>query len=136
MPRHLETLAGIDDPGAVDFQDREILIGKATGIEGDAKSIDDPSLGLPAVFKRNCPLWTYILAEAMQHQENVHIPVQDDVTIATPRLGPVGGRIVAEVFLGLMFGDRNSLLSLDPNWQPASGRYYALKDFVNFALGQ
>jgi hypothetical protein len=117
------------------LQDQEILIGKATGAAGDATSIDDPSLNLPGVFKQNCPLWTYILAEAMRNQENVRIPVQESVTIATPRLGPVGGRIVAEVFLGLMFGDRNSLLSLDPSWQPASGANYALKDFVNFALG-
>ena len=116
--------------------DTEILIGKATGAAGDAKSIDDTSLSLPAVFKKNCPLWTYILAEAMQHQENVRIPVQESLTISMPKLGPVGGRIVAEVFLGLMFGDRHSLLSLDPNWQPSGGAHYALKDFVKFALGQ
>src|SRR5436305_2070323 len=45
---------------------------------------------------------------------------RSDVTINTPRLGPVGGRIVAEVFLGLMFGDAHSLLSLDPHWHPRS----------------
>ena len=58
------------------------------------------------------------------------------MTINTPRLGPVGGRIVAEVLLGLMFGDRHSLLSLDPLWHPATGAGYALKDFVAFALGR
>jgi hypothetical protein len=40
------------------------------------------------------------------------------------------------VFLGLMFGDSNSLLSLDPQWIPESGAKYALKDFVNYALGK
>jgi hypothetical protein len=50
-------------------------------------------------------------------------------------LGPVGGRIVAEVLLGLMFGDTDSMLQLDPLWQPKAGPDFALKDFVNFALG-
>ena len=36
----------------------------------------------------------------------------------------------------LMFGDNNSLLSLDPNWHPAAGSNYALKDLVNYALGK
>ena len=46
----------------------------------------------------------------------------------------MGGRIVAEVFLGLMFGDRQSYLNLDPNWRPPNPNY-ALKDFVEYALG-
>lgn len=44
-------------------------------------------------------------------------------------------RIVAEVFLGLMFGDNNSLLNLDPTWNPGHTPYM-LKDFVNYALGK
>jgi hypothetical protein len=122
--------------GVKPLHDHEILIGKATGAAGDAVAIDDKTLNLPGVFKKNCPLWTYVLAEAMRHQEDVKIPVKESVTIKTPRLGPVGGRIVAEVFLGLLFGDPNSMLSLDPQWQPASGAGYALKDFVNYALGK
>jgi Animal haem peroxidase len=118
------------------LSDNDILIGKATGNAGDAVPINDSSLNLPHVFRHNCPLWTYILAEAMLNQEEVKIPVSDRVTIKTPRLGPVGGRIVAEVLLGLLFGDPHSLLSLDPHWQPASGPGYALKDFVNDALGK
>ncbi len=120
--------------GLKPLDDKDILIGKSTGVPADVKSIDDPSLKLSA-FTRNCPLWTYILAEAMQHKEPVKLPVKENVTIDTPRLGPVGGRIVAEVFLGLMFGDSNSLLSLDPDWLPDSGPGYALKDFVHYALG-
>jgi hypothetical protein len=112
--------------------DADILIGKA---------VDQPEQPLPnilsvsPVFKNNCPLWTYILAEAMHHKEAVKIPVNEDVTMNTPRLGPVGGRIVAEVFLGLMFNDKHSLLTLQQNWQPPSGPHYALKDFVRYALG-
>jgi hypothetical protein len=88
------------------------------------------------MFAGNCPLWTYILAEAMQHKEPVKIPVKENITITTPKLGPVGGRIVAEVFLGLMFGDANSLLTLNPKWTHDSGTNFALKDFVNYPLGK
>jgi hypothetical protein len=88
------------------------------------------------VFEKNCPLWTYILAEAMRYKENVTIPVQEKVSITTPRLGPVGGRIVAEVFLGLIFGDNHSLLKLEPDWQPEKKPNYALKDFVSYALSK
>jgi hypothetical protein len=71
----------------------------------------------------------------MHHKEAVKIPVNENVTINTPRLGPVGGRIVAEVFLGLMFNDKHSLLTIEPNWQPPAGPQFALKDFVLYALG-
>ena len=116
--------------------DKDILIGKAVDnpAQGDVLGPIDSIPGLEA-FKKNCPLWTYILAEAFQNQEPVQIPVTEGKTISTPRLGHVGGRIVAEVFLGLMFGDKNSFLNLDPDWQPAAGPDYALKDFVKYALG-
>jgi hypothetical protein len=120
----------------VPLSDQQILIGKGVDQQDPADppvvSIDQVS----PVFKNNCPLWTYILAEAMvKPQANVPIPVQGKITITTPQLGAVGGRIVAEVFLGLMFGDNHSLLSLEPTWKPASTPY-ALKDFVNYALGK
>ena len=116
--------------------DKDILIGKAVDspAPGDVLGPIDSIQGLEA-FKGNCPLWTYILAEAFRNQEPVQIPVTEAKTITTPRLGPVGGRIVAEVFLGLMFGNNNSSLNLDPNWQPALGPGYALKDFIKYALG-
>jgi hypothetical protein len=62
--------------------------------------------------------------------------VTEKLTINTPRLGPVGGRIVAEVLLGLLAGDSNSLLTIDPLWHPPSGPNFRLKDFVNYALGR
>jgi Animal haem peroxidase len=115
--------------------DKDILIGKAVDAPepGDVLGPIDAIKGLEA-FKRNCPLWTYILAEAAQNRVSVQIPVTEGKSISTPQLGPVGGRIVAEVFLGLMFGDNNSFLNLQPDWQPASGPNYALRDFVKFAL--
>jgi len=118
------------------LHDKDILIGKAVDSPqpGDVRGSIDSIKGLEA-FKGKCPLWTYILAEAIHNRELVQIPVTEKTSIWTPRLGPVGGRIVAEVFLGLMFGDKNSFLNLEPDWQPALGPQYALKDFVNFALG-
>lgn len=115
------------------LHDEQITIGKAIdGGDPGAQNI----VKVSKVFAGNCPLWTYILAEAALYRESVKIPVQENITITTPRLGPVGGRIVAEVFLGLMFGDSNSLLNLDPNFQPPKfGANFGLKDFVNYALG-
>ena len=121
--------------GVTPMDDKDILIGKG---------VDTPDPGeqpfsiatVSPVFIKNCPLWTYILAEAMHHQEMVTIPVKESVSITTPRLGPVGGRIVAEVFLGLIFGDNHSLLNLEPTWQPKDNPNFTLKDFVSYALGK
>jgi hypothetical protein len=54
------------------------------------------------------PLWFYVLREAQ-------------VTADGERLGPVGGRIVAEVIIGLIHGDRQSYLRQDPDWTPTYG---------------
>jgi hypothetical protein len=115
------------------LEDAQILIGKATDPQELRGKIDD----IPGLepFKANCPLWTYTLAEAFDHQEDMPVPVTGNGSTPTPKLGPVGGRIVAEVFLGLMFGDNNSLLNLDPDWTPALSQDFRLKDLVTFALG-
>ena len=117
--------------------DEKILIGQAV----DQNPTLTPITKLGGIFVDNCPLWTYVLAEAMQHRKATAIPVQenatkpDSVVINTPQLGPVGGRIVAEVFLGLLFADPYSLLgSSKKNWAPMA-QAFALKDFVKYALG-
>ena len=120
--------------GLKPLDDKLILIGKGV----DKQDPNDPPVvsidEVSPVFKNNCPLWTYILAEAMQKKDPVKVPVKENISITTPQLGPVGGRIVAEVFLGLLFGDNHSLLSVEPNWKPQHPPF-VLKDFVNFALG-
>jgi hypothetical protein len=122
--------------GLKPLDDAHIMIGKAVDDpeQGDERGPIDEIDGL-APFKGNCPLWTYILAEASQYREDVPIPVTEDRSVKTPMLGPVGGRIVAEVFLGLVFGDNNSLLNLDPEWTPTVAPNFQLRDLVNFALG-
>lgn len=70
------------------------------------------SLHLRNVFGTATPLWYYILREA-------------EILARGIQLGPVGGRIVAEVFVGLLDGDPLSYLSVEPAWQPAPGRFGA-----------
>jgi hypothetical protein len=55
-------------------------------------------------FDRATPLWYYILKEAQ-------------VRSVGARLGPMGARLVAEVFVGLVQGDKDSFLS-QPGWTP------------------
>jgi len=57
------------------------------------------------------PLWFYILKEAEL--------IGDGTPEGKGRtLGPVGGRIVAEVLVALLQKDPNSYLYLQPNWKP------------------
>jgi hypothetical protein len=121
------------------LEDKDILIGQAVDQNPTLVPIDQIGGGR---YTGKCPLWTYILAEAAQHKLLItDVPVAENKTnpgsvkINTPQLGPVGGRIVAEVFVGLMFADKCSLLSSEPDWTPSSGERYQLKDFVQFALG-
>jgi hypothetical protein len=71
------------------------------------------------------PLWFYILKEAELKYEG-------------ERLGPVGGRIMAETLVGLLQRDPNSYLYLDPSWKPTApiatttGKF-AFADLLKFA---
>ena len=74
-------------------------------------------------FERSTPLWYYVLKEA-------------EVVADGLRLGPVGGRIVAEVFLGLLRSDPASFLTVRPTWQPtlpAKNGAFRMTDFLTFA---
>jgi hypothetical protein len=87
---------------------------------------------ISAAFKDNCPLWAYCLAET-QHQTVTGIG-----DVKSKLLGPVGGRIVAETFAGLLTYDSHSFLTQEPNWRPTigDGKTFGLKEFVNFSLGR
>jgi hypothetical protein len=127
--------------GEEPLADADIKIGKAVD---DPESGQDPDVrgniaSIPelAPFKGNCPLWAYILAEAFGTRTNITIPVTEKKIISTPQLGKVGGRIVAEVFLGILSGDKNSQLNLAPLWTPPLQKDgdFKLKDLVQYALG-
>ena len=67
------------------------------------------------------PLWFYVLKEA-EHRAN------------GDGLGPVGGRIVAEVLIGLVRADPASYLSVQPDWRPtlpAIGAGFGLADLLH-----
>jgi hypothetical protein len=73
------------------------------------------------------PLWYYVLKEAEVMEGGVH-------------LGPVGGRIVGEVIIGLLQLDRHSYLSENPRWRPTLPRRngqvtgdFRMVDFLTFA---
>ena len=119
--------------GVPPLPDAEILIGPAI----DNLEVPAPNIvkAAGAAFAANCPLWTYVLAEAMQNSAVVTIPVVEAIQISTPQLGPVGGRIVAEVIVGILFADPGAYLSVDPTWTPPSGKTYGLRDLVRYACG-
>jgi hypothetical protein len=78
-------------------------------------------------FETSTPLWYYILKEAEVMQGGLH-------------LGPVGGRIVGEVIIGLLQTDPDSYLAQRPNWRPTlptrSGSVtgnFRMVDFLTFA---
>jgi hypothetical protein len=75
----------------------------------------------PFGFDDRTPLWFYILREA-------------DTVQNGERLGPVGARIVAEVFLGLLQGDSSSYLSQDPDWNPFLPTVDASKTGDDFSI--
>ena len=120
--------------GVSPLPDEKILIGQFVD-QPDAPLKDIVTVAGPA-FKGNCPLWTYILAEAkynLQRPDPI-APVTEKTKISTPQLGPVGGRIVAEVFLGLLFADPGSYLQKNPKWTPERGASYGLRDLIAAAL--
>jgi len=90
---------------------------------GDLKELTPFGLNLDT----STPLFYYILKEAQ-------------VVAKGLTLGPVGGRIVGEVFVALLERDRDSYLSVNPRWRPTLpdqfGRLpqdFRMVDFLTFA---
>jgi hypothetical protein len=77
-------------------------------------------------FDLSAPLWYYVLKEAELMQEGL-------------QLGPVGGRIVGEVFIGLLEADPNAYLNVQPDWMPTlptktgNAEGFRMVDFLSFA---
>jgi hypothetical protein len=81
--------------------------------------------GMSEQFVEAAPLWFYVLKEA-------------EVS-GGAQLGPVGGRIVAEVLLGLLAGDSFSFINVEPKWEPTLGAtagQFTMKALVDFVEGQ
>ncbi|MEQ1517083.1 MAG: heme peroxidase family protein [Usitatibacteraceae bacterium] len=99
-----------------------------------AREMDAPSLsagdlselsGYGVGLERSTPLWYYVLKEA-------------EIIGGGQHLGPVGGRIVGEVILGLLQADNGSYLSADSRWTPTlpsstGAGFFKMIDFLTFA---
>jgi hypothetical protein len=110
------------------ISDDDLRVGKATEEDNDS----NPRLvDISTAFAGNAPLWYYILAEAQQEFEDDDTPI---------RLGPVGGRIVAEVIAGLILGDNFSYLAQQPCWRPmpefCRHEKFGMAELILVATGQ
>ena len=93
---------------------RDLQRGQAVGLasgEAIARRLAVPALSADQVglaeygWEGETPLWFYILREA-------------DVFHDGDQLGPVGGRIVGEVLVGIIDADPESFRAVDPAWTP------------------
>ncbi|HKG49322.1 MAG TPA: heme peroxidase family protein [Actinomycetales bacterium] len=99
---------------------RNLLRGKRLGMPSGqevaatmgARVLSNAELGLTGPgWGGKAPLWYYVLKEAeLLGDGGTH-------------LGDVGGRIVAETILGLLFADKSSYLNASPNWVPGPGQW-------------
>jgi hypothetical protein len=105
----------------------ELPSGQAVARYLDVPTLSRTDLGelrpLGVDFDRSTPLWYYVLAEAELLADGL-------------RLGPVGGRIVGEVILGLIEEDPDSYLAREPSWRPTvptRGPDFRMTDFLTYA---
>lgn len=74
-------------------------------------------------FDQETPLWFYLLKEAEIRAGGLH-------------LGAMGSRLVGEVLFGMLEGDPESFLSVDPTWTPtlpaAEPGTFAMADLLRF----
>ena len=109
------------------LRDDQILIGKATGDATEAT----PITSISSTFAGKAPLWAYILAESTAHAYRIENGAIVGSQKAPFTLGPVGGRIVAETFVGLLLSDSNSILNTPTKRQsPSPTSIKALFDSV------
>ncbi|MET9271571.1 peroxidase family protein [Kribbella sp. NPDC003557] len=117
-----QVTGAVDETAYKSLAVRDLLRGGTTGLpsgEEVAKLLDVPPLA-DGTWPGGTPLWFYILKESEYLGDG-------------DRLGPVGGRIVAEVLIGLLRADPASYLSLEPGWQPtlpAAGETFGLTDLL------
>lgn len=140
-----EGLASLPDAAPPSLAFRNLLRGVVLGLpwgEAVAKALGEEPLseaeiglveaGLDekwlSIFKDRTPLWYYILREAAVRSNGL-------------KLGPVGGRIVAETLICLLAGDLFSYPNIEPGWTPAkegvipqAGEDFEMADLVRFAI--
>jgi len=128
----------VSDP-MVSLAERNLIRGKRLGLPAGQDvartmgqtPLTNLELGVPdpgnSGWAGKAPLWFYVLREA-------------EIRSGGRRLGPVGGRIITEVILGILSYDRNSYLNAPTAWRPtapiAPTSRFTMGDFVNFAQGR
>ena len=107
----------------VALAERNLLRGKRLGLPAGQdvatamgiKPLTNAQLGLTEPgWRGKAPLWFYILKESE--------------LLGGKKLGPVGGRIVAEVILGMLGLDKTSYFNANPSFTPGAG--YKMGDFI------
>jgi hypothetical protein len=119
----------VDEEAYHSLAARDLQRGQAIGLpSGEAvarrlgvEQLDPADVGLVRHgWRDETPLWFYILREA-------------DVIGDGDRLGPVGGRIVGEVLVGILDADPESFRALVPAWRPtlpAASAEFGLADLL------
>ena len=105
--------------------DCDLPSGEAVARLIGVQPVPKAALGLEAYgWRGETPLWFYVLKEA-------------EIQCHGERLGDVGGRIVAEVLLGLLAGDPRSFRNVEPHWRPtlpgAHAGEFTMADLLTFA---
>ncbi len=108
-----ESITGVVEVAAYQsLAARDLQRGVGTGLpsgEAVAHAVGAQPLTLKELalgdWQDETPLWLYILREAAVRGAGDH-------------LGEVGGRIVAEVIVGIIRSDPESYLTNDPSWRP------------------
>lgn len=103
----------------------ELPSGEAVARAIEVEPLTEEECGLCAGgWEGETPLWFYVFKEA-------------EVRVGGEHLGPVGGRIVAEVLLGLLDADPGSYWQTEPAWQPelpsARPGRFSMSDLLLFA---
>jgi Animal haem peroxidase len=117
LPQAISGVGGAD--AYASLANRDLQRGQAIGLpsgEAVARALGDEPLseeqiGLAASgWDGETPLWIYVLKEA-------------DALHDGDRLGPVGGRIVGEVLVGIIDADPESFRSVERSWRPTLPSY-------------
>ena len=118
--------------GLEPIPDADLLVGKAVLADtGKNKSI----VGVDPSFADNAPLWFYVLAEAQSEWVKRASQPGSAGDEEPVRLGTVGGRIVAETLIGLLWSDGHSYLRQAPNWYPGP-ELRGIGKMIRFALDE
>ena len=120
-----------DDYGSLAVRDLQrgqgfgLPSGEAVARRLGVEPLTPEEVGLgPAGWRLETPLWFYLLKEA-EHRGG------------GDRLGPVGGRLVGEVLVGIVDADGESYRAVDPGWRPSlpapRAGHFGLSDLLTFS---